>query len=106
SWVAHARGARALCATATRRRSAWGRAFLAVKGSEVAAESLGLSPYHLRIVAFTVSAAFTGAAGALFAFLNGYISPDSFTLQQSILFLLSLLFGGVNTSAGPCVRGA
>jgi len=104
-WVVAAAAAVALWATANLRRSAWGRAFLAVKGSEVAAESLGLSPYHLRIVAFTVSAAFTGGAGALFAFLNGYISPDSFTLQQSILFLLALLFGGVNTIAGPVVGG-
>jgi ABC-type branched-subunit amino acid transport system ATPase component/ABC-type branched-subunit amino acid transport system permease subunit len=85
------------------RRSAWGRAFLAVRGSDVAAESLGLSAYYLRIVAFTVSAAFAGAAGALFAFLNGYISPDSFTLQTSILFLLALLFGGEGTLAGPAV---
>ncbi len=85
------------------RRSAWGRAFLAVRGSEVAAESLGLSAYFIRIVAFTVSAAFAGAGGALFAFLNGYISPDSFTLQMSILFLLALLFGGEGHVAGPAV---
>jgi branched-chain amino acid transport system ATP-binding protein len=100
-WVVAAAAALALWMTANLRRSAWGRAFLAVKGSEVAAESLGLSPYHIRIVAFAVSAAFAGGAGALFAFLNGYISPDSFTLQTSILFLLALLFGGVGTIAGP-----
>jgi ABC-type branched-subunit amino acid transport system ATPase component/branched-subunit amino acid ABC-type transport system permease component len=104
-WVVAIAAALALWATANLRRSAWGRAFLAVKASDVAAESLGLSPYHLRILAFTVSAAFTGGAGALFAFLNGYISPDSFTLQQSILFLLALLFGGVGTIAGPVVGG-
>jgi branched-chain amino acid transport system ATP-binding protein/branched-chain amino acid transport system permease protein len=40
-------------------------------------------------------------AGALFTFLNGYISPDSFTLQTSILFLLALLFGGLGRIAGP-----
>ena len=85
------------------RASAWGRAFLAVRGSEVAAESLGLSAYYIRIVAFTISAAFAGAGGAMFAFLNGYISPDSFTLQTSILFLLALLFGGTGYVAGPVV---
>jgi ABC-type branched-subunit amino acid transport system ATPase component/ABC-type branched-subunit amino acid transport system permease subunit len=83
------------------RHSPWGRAFLAVRASEVAAESLGLSAYFIRIVAFTISAAFAGAAGALFAFLNGYISPDSFGLQASILYLLALLFGGMGTVAGP-----
>jgi ABC-type branched-subunit amino acid transport system ATPase component len=83
------------------RRSAWGRAFLAVKGSDVAAESLGLSAYYVRIIAFTVSAGFAGVAGGLFAHLNGYISPDSFGLQTSILFLLALLFGGEGRVAGP-----
>lgn len=85
------------------RRSPWGRAFLAIRASEVAAESLGLSVYFVRIVAFTISAAFAGMAGALFAFLNGYISPDSFGLQTSILYLLALLFGGMGYIAGPLV---
>jgi ABC-type branched-subunit amino acid transport system ATPase component/ABC-type branched-subunit amino acid transport system permease subunit len=100
-WTVMLAAALALWLTANLRRSAWGRAFLAVKSSEVAAESLGLSSYYVRIVAFTVSAAFTGAAGALFTFLNGYISPDSFTLQTSIVFLLALLFGGLGRIAGP-----
>ena len=100
-WTVMLAAAMALWLTANLRRSAWGRAFLAVKSSEVAAESLGLSSYYVRIAAFTVSAAFTGAAGALFTFLNGYISPDSFTLQTSIVFLLALLFGGLGRIAGP-----
>ena len=100
-WTVMLAAALVLWLTANLRRSAWGRAFLAVKSSEVAAESLGLSSYYLRIAAFTVSAAFTGAAGALFTFLNGYISPDSFSLQTSILFLLALLFGGLGRIAGP-----
>ena len=100
-WTVTLTAALALWLTANLRRSAWGRAFLAVKESEVAAESLGLSSYYVRIVAFTVSAAFAGAAGALFTFLNGYISPDSFTLQTSIVFLLALLFGGLGRIAGP-----
>jgi branched-chain amino acid transport system ATP-binding protein/branched-chain amino acid transport system permease protein len=100
-WTVMLAAALALWLTANLRRSAWGRAFLAVKSSEVAAESLGLSSYYVRIVAFTVSAAFAGAAGALFTFLNGYISPDSFTLQTSIVFMLALLFGGLGRIAGP-----
>lgn len=102
-WLILATAALALWLVANLRSSAWGRAFLAVRGSEVAAESLGLSAYYIRIVAFTVSAAFAGAGGSLFAFLNGYISPDSFTLQTSILFLLALLFGGTGYVAGPVV---
>jgi branched-chain amino acid transport system permease protein len=100
-WVVMGGAAVSLWLVANLRRSAWGRAFLAVKGSDVAAESLGLSAYYVRIMAFTVSAGFAGAAGGLFALLNGYVSPDSFTLQTSILFLLALLFGGEGRVAGP-----
>jgi ABC-type branched-subunit amino acid transport system ATPase component/ABC-type branched-subunit amino acid transport system permease subunit len=100
-WIILAVAALSLTLVANLRRSAWGRAFLAVKGSDVAAESLGLSAYYVRIIAFTVSAGFAGAAGGLFAHLNGYISPDSFGLQTSIVFLLALLFGGEGRVAGP-----
>jgi ABC-type branched-subunit amino acid transport system ATPase component/ABC-type branched-subunit amino acid transport system permease subunit len=102
-WLIAAVAGLALVMVANLRRSGWGRALLAVKGSDVAAESLGLSSYYVRIVAFTVSAAFAGAAGGLFAHLNGYISPDSFSLQTSILFVLALLFGGEGRVAGPVV---
>ncbi|MFB3816736.1 MAG: ATP-binding cassette domain-containing protein [Candidatus Methylomirabilales bacterium] len=102
-WIILAAAGLALWLTANLRRSAWGRAFLAVRGSDVAAESLGLSAYALRIAAFTLSAAFAGLGGGLFTFLNGYVSPDSFTLQTSILFLLALLFGGEGRVAGPAV---
>jgi ABC-type branched-subunit amino acid transport system ATPase component/ABC-type branched-subunit amino acid transport system permease subunit len=100
-WIILSVAALSLLLFANLRRSAWGRAFLAVKGSDVAAESLGLSAYYVRIIAFTVSAGFAGVAGGLFAHLNGYISPDSFGLQTSILFLLALLFGGEGRVAGP-----
>ena len=102
-WLVAAAAALALLLTRALARSAWGRALVAVKTSELAAESLGLSAYRVRTTAFTLSAAFAGAGGALFAFLNGYLSPDSFTLQTSILFLLIVLFGGLGTIAGPLV---
>ena len=84
-------------------RSAWGRALVAVRESEIAAESLGLNPYFLRTAAFTLSAAFAGAGGCLYAFLSGFVSPDSFTMQASILFLLVILFGGLGRVMGPVV---
>ncbi len=84
-------------------RSAWGRALVAVRESELAAESLGLSAYRVRTTAFTVSAAFAAAGGCLYAFLAGFVSPDSFTLQTSILFLLVILFGGLGRVAGPVI---
>ncbi|HTU00612.1 MAG TPA: branched-chain amino acid ABC transporter ATP-binding protein/permease [Candidatus Sulfotelmatobacter sp.] len=102
-WVILGAAALALALVANLRRSAWGRALLAVRGSEVAAESLGLSAYYVRTMAFTISAGFAGAGGALFTFLTGYVSPDSFNLQTSILFLLALLFGGEGSVAGPLI---
>jgi branched-chain amino acid transport system ATP-binding protein len=84
-------------------RSAWGRALVAVRDSETAAESVGLNPYTVRTVAFTVSAAFAGAGGCLYASLAGFVSPDSFTLQTSIVFLLIVLFGGLGRVMGPVV---
>jgi ABC-type branched-subunit amino acid transport system ATPase component/ABC-type branched-subunit amino acid transport system permease subunit len=84
-------------------RSRWGRALVAVRESEVAAESLGLNAYWVRTVAFTLGAAFAGAGGCLYAFLAGFVSPDSFTMQTSILFLLAILFGGLGHVLGPVV---
>ena len=84
-------------------RSPWGRALRAVRDSDIAAESLGLSPYLVRTVAFTLGAAFAAAGGCLYAFLAGFVSPDSFTMQTSILFLLIVLFGGLGRVTGPVV---
>jgi len=84
-------------------RSPWGRALVAVRDSEIAAESLGLNPYLVRTVAFTLGAAFAAVGGCLYAFLAGFVSPDSFTLQTSILFLLIVLFGGLGRVMGPVV---
>jgi branched-chain amino acid transport system ATP-binding protein/branched-chain amino acid transport system permease protein len=84
-------------------RSPWGRAIVAVRESEVASESLGLNPYWIRTVAFTLAAVFAAVGGCLYAFLAGFVSPDSFTLQMSILFLLVVLFGGLGHVLGPVV---
>ena len=72
-----------------------------MRESEIAAESIGLNPYWVRTVAFTLGAAFAGAGGCLYASLAGFVSPDSFTMQTSILFLLVILFGGLGHVLGP-----
>src|SRR4030095_3993199 len=66
-------------------------------------ESLGLNPYWVRTVAFTLGAAFAGAGGTLYASLAGFVSPDSFTMQTSLLFLPAVLFGGLGHVIGPVV---
>jgi branched-chain amino acid transport system ATP-binding protein len=82
-------------------RSAWGRAMRAIRASEVAGQSLGLDPVTVRIVAFALSAAATGLAGALFTPLSGFLSPSGFGFYQSILFLLVVIIGGAGTVSGP-----
>ena len=83
--------------------SDWGKAMRAVRDSELASRSLGLDPVMIRTAAFTMSAAITGVAGAIFASLTQFISPESFPFLQSILFLLVAIIGGIGTVLGPVV---
>jgi branched-chain amino acid transport system ATP-binding protein/branched-chain amino acid transport system permease protein len=83
------------------KNSRYGRAMLAVAQSETAARSLGINATAVRTLAFAISAATAGLAGALYSFLNSYISPDVFTFSDSIRFLLMVIFGGAGTTTGP-----
>ncbi|HKH69348.1 MAG TPA: branched-chain amino acid ABC transporter ATP-binding protein/permease, partial [Reyranella sp.] len=84
-------------------QSAWGKGMLAVRDSETAARSVGLNPVVIKTVAFTLSAVFTGLAGAIFAPLLMFVAPDSFPFSQSILFLLAVIVGGTGWVLGPAV---
>ncbi len=86
-------------------RSRWGLALRAVRDSEVAAESLGLSVVAIHTMAFMLSAVFTGLAGALFAPLTSFVSPGSFPFFLSIEFLLVVIVGGSGMVLGPLLRG-
>jgi len=85
--------------------SNWGLAMRAVRDSEVASQSLGLNPVTVRTMAFTLSAVLAGMAGAVFAAMTNFISPESFPFLRSILFLLVVIIGGTGTVLGP-VAGA
>jgi branched-chain amino acid transport system permease protein len=82
-------------------RSQWGRNFVAVRENPIAAEAIGLSTQRIKTIAFTISAALVGLAGHLFAFLQGFISPEAFEFDTSIFFLTSVIFGGAGTILGP-----
>lgn len=84
-------------------RGTWGAAMRAVKDSEIAAESVGINVLKTKLVAFAVSAAFAGAAGALYAPLSTFVTPSGFGFIQSILFVLIVLIGGIGSVAGPLV---
>jgi ABC-type branched-subunit amino acid transport system ATPase component/ABC-type branched-subunit amino acid transport system permease subunit len=87
-------------------KSRFGKAMRAVKDSEVAAESIGLSPVRIKTAAFAFSALCAGIAGALFAALSGFVTPSTFAFSQSILFVLVVLIGGAGTVAGPLAGAA
>lgn len=81
----------------------WGAALRAVKDSETASSSIGLNPLVLKTVAFTVSAATAGLAGGLFAPLSSFVTPETFSFMQSILFVLVVIVGGAGSVAGPII---
>jgi ABC-type branched-subunit amino acid transport system ATPase component/ABC-type branched-subunit amino acid transport system permease subunit len=93
----------ALMAFAALKNHPWGRAWQAVRDDEIAATAVGLNVLSIRLIAFAVSAAFTGLGGVFFASIVGFISPDSFTFHRSILFLLVVILGGLGTVAGSVV---
>ncbi len=84
-------------------RSPFGRRSKAIEESEVAARSLGIGPYVAKLTPFALSAVFAGVAGGLYVPVIGFIAPDSFTVELSILFLLMVLLGGTGSVLGPVV---
>jgi branched-chain amino acid transport system ATP-binding protein len=93
----------ALLSFAALKKHDWGRAWQAVRDDEIAATALGLNVLRIRLIAFAISAAFTGLGGVFFASIIGFISPGSFTFHRSILFLLVAILGGLGTVAGSVV---
>ncbi len=79
----------------------YGRAFVAVQTAEVAAESVGVSVYKFKVLAFVISAVTCGLAGALVAQQNQYINSDFINFGLSVFFLLLVLFGGGGSLYGP-----
>ena len=77
-----------------------GRAFRAVRDSEVAAMSSGVSLARYKTLAFGISAAYAGVAGALFAIANTYVNPDTFPIALSIFLLVGIVVGGLGGLSG------
>src|SRR6201989_1409103 len=86
-------------------RSPSGRAFVAIRDSETAAQSMGVNVSLYKVKSFAISAAITGFAGVLFAHKLSFISPEMFTLQLSIEFIIVILIGGTFSLHGA-VLGA
>jgi len=77
-----------------------GRALRAVRDSETAAVSFGVSLARYKTLAFGVSAAYAGIAGSLYAIANAYVNPDTFPINLSIFLLAGAVVGGLGSLAG------
>jgi branched-chain amino acid transport system permease protein len=82
-----------------------GRAFLAIRTSEIAAQASGINAAAYKTIAFVLSAFYTGVAGGLFAFVVGFLSPDAFDVFLSVDFLVMIILGGLGSVLGS-VAGA
>ena len=81
----------------------FGRAFLSLQADEIAAESVGVSVYRYKILAFVIAAVTCGLAGAIVAQQNQYLNSDFISFNLSIFILLLVLFGGSGNQYGPLV---
>ncbi|MFK3943881.1 branched-chain amino acid ABC transporter permease [Pseudomonas monteilii] len=77
-----------------------GRAWMAIRDDEDAAQAMGLNTRRLKLLAFAIGASFGGVAGALFASFQGFVSPESFTLNESIVVLAMVVLGGMGHLPG------
>ncbi|UCD97429.1 MAG: branched-chain amino acid ABC transporter permease [Chloroflexota bacterium] len=82
-------------------RSRLGRAFVAIRDHDLAAELLGVNPFSYKLQAFFLASVFAGLAGALAAHNIRHINSETFNLIDSIIFLGMLIIGGLGSNLGP-----
>lgn len=87
-------------------RSPFGLALAAARQTEERVMTVGLTPFHLRLVAFVISGAITGLAGALYADLNRFVSPTMLSWHTSGEIMVFVIIGGVGRLFGPVVGAA
>ncbi len=83
--------------------SRYGRALVAIRDADVAAEAVGIVKSRLLVMIFLLSGATAALAGGLFATLQTYITPEAFTFDLSVLFFISILIGGRGSILGPLI---
>ncbi len=78
-----------------------GRAFIAVRDNDLAAEVMGINLTYYKLLAFFIGCFLAGIAGALFAHWTGFLNAENFTLTDSILYIGMVIIGGLGTTLGP-----
>lgn len=83
-----------------------GRAWMAIREDEMAAKACGINTRNIKLLAFAMGASFGGVAGGLFAGFQGFVSPESFVLLESIMVLCMVVLGGMGNIAGVILGAA
>jgi branched-chain amino acid transport system permease protein len=83
-----------------------GRAWVAIREDEIAAKSMGINTRNMKLLAFAMGASFGGVAGSMFAAFQGFVSPESFSLMESIAVLAMVVLGGMGHIPGVVLGGA
>lgn len=83
-----------------------GRAWKAIREDEIAAKAMGINTRNMKLLAFATGAAFGGVSGSLFASFQGFVSPESFTLFESIVVLAMVVLGGLGNIRGVVIGAA
>lgn len=87
-------------------RRMWGRAFISIRDNPVAAQSVGVPVLRGKLAAFVFSGVSAGVAGAVFASLQSYITPDTFVFELSLFFFVCIIIGGRGSLLGPFIGTA
>ncbi|MFM1908823.1 MAG: hypothetical protein RLZZ591_2500 [Pseudomonadota bacterium] len=77
-----------------------GRAWMAIREDEIAAKAMGINTRNLKLAAFGMGATFGGVSGAMFAAFQGFISPESFSLMESVMIVAMVVLGGIGHLPG------
>ena len=77
-----------------------GRAWMAIREDEIAAKAMGINTRNMKLLAFGMGATFGGVSGAMFASFQGFISPESFSLMESVMIVAMVVLGGVGHLPG------
>ncbi len=81
-------------------RSRIGRAWMAIREDEIAAKAMGINTRNLKLLAFGMGATFGGVSGVMFASFQGFVSPESFSLAESVMIVAMVVLGGIGHIPG------
>jgi branched-chain amino acid transport system permease protein len=77
-----------------------GRAWMAIREDEIAAKAMGINTRNMKLLAFGMGATFGGVSGAMFAAFQGFVSPESFSLMESVMIVAMVVLGGMGHMPG------